>query len=189
MSIFSIALFLHIVGALGVSMALGLEWIGLSHVRRATVLEEIRTILMVVKGTTRFGFVSMLATAITGFYMVLNGVGWVPWILVVLGALLLVIGLTRVLTAPRMAAISRALAMEKGLVSPALHNLLNDRMLWISIQTRMAVVLGIIFLKIATPGLSGALLTISAAIALALASSLPMPRRVRAQKTTTDVIN
>ena len=116
MSIFSIALFLHIVGALGVSMALGLEWIGLSHVRRATVLEEIRTILMVVKGTTRFGFVSMLATAITGFYMVLNGVGWVPWILVVLGALLLVIGLTRVLTAPRMAVISRALAMEKGLV-------------------------------------------------------------------------
>ena len=102
MSIFSIALFLHIVGALGVSIALGLEWIGMLQIRRTTVPQEIRAILKIVQSTTRFGFVSMLATVITGFYMVLNGVGWVPWIFVVLGALLLVIVLTRVLTAQGM---------------------------------------------------------------------------------------
>ena len=36
MNIFSIALFLHIVGALGVSVALGLEWLGLSQIRKTT---------------------------------------------------------------------------------------------------------------------------------------------------------
>ena len=84
MNIFSIVLFLHIVGALGVSVALGLEWIGLSQIRRSTVPEEIRAILRVVKSTTRFGFVSMLSTVITGMYMVLTALGWIPWILVVI---------------------------------------------------------------------------------------------------------
>jgi hypothetical protein len=189
MSTFSIALFLHIMGALGVSVALGLEWIGMSQIRRTTAPQEIRAILKIVQSTAQFGFASMLSTVITGFYMVLNGVGWVPWILVVLGALLLVIVLTRALTAPRMAAIGRALGMEKGSVSPAFHNLMNDRMLWISIQTRVAIVLGIILLKIATPGLSGSLLTIGVAIVLGIFSTLPMRRSVRAQETTADVIN
>jgi hypothetical protein len=39
MNSFAFALFLHIVGALGVSVALGFEWIGLSRIRKATVPE------------------------------------------------------------------------------------------------------------------------------------------------------
>ena len=88
MSIFSIALFLHIVGALGVSVALGLEWLGLSQIRKSTVPDEVRAILRVVTSTTRVGFISMLSTVITGIYMVLAGVGWVPWIVVVIGSLI-----------------------------------------------------------------------------------------------------
>ena len=163
MSIFSTVLFLHIVGALGVSVALGVEWIGLSQIRKATMPGEIRAILKIVQSTTRFGFASMLSTVITGIYMVLAAVGWVPWLLVVIGALVLLIVLTRVLTAPRMAAIGRALAMDKGSVSQTFQNLLNDPMLWISMQTRAAIVLSIIFLKILTPGVGGSLLTIGVA--------------------------
>jgi hypothetical protein len=176
MSIFSIALFLHIVGALGVSIALGLEWIGLSQIRRATVPGEIRAILKLVQSTTRFGFASMVSTVITGIYMALAAIGWVPWLVVVIGALVLLIVLTRVLTAPRMTAIGHVLAMDKGSVSQTFQNLMNDPMLWISLQTRAAIVLGIIFLKIATPGLASALLTIGIAIVLGIASALPMHR-------------
>jgi hypothetical protein len=117
MNNYSIALFLHIVGALGVSVALGLEWIGLSQIRKAIVPEEIRAILGVVKSTNRLGFISMLTTVLTGIYMVLKVWGWVPWILVVLGALVLVIVLSRAATGPRMAAIEQVLPMEKGPVS------------------------------------------------------------------------
>jgi hypothetical protein len=186
MSIFSIVLFFHIVGALGVSVALGLEWIGVSQIRRTTVPQEIRAILKIVQGTTRFGFVSMLSTVITGIYMALAAVGWIPWILVVIGALLLVIMLSRVLTAPRMAGIGQALALEKGTVSQTFYKLVNDPILWISLQTRVAIVLGIIFLKIATPGLGGALLTIGVATALGVASGLPRFRPVRAREASAD---
>jgi hypothetical protein len=180
MSTFSIALFFHIVGALGVSVALGLEWIGLVQIRRATVPTEIRVLLKVVKSTTRFGFASMLSTVITGMYMLLVAVGWTPWLIVVIGALVLVIVLTRALTAPRMAAIGQVLALEKGFVSQSFRNLMNDPMLWISIQTRVAIVLGIIFLKIATPGLGESLLTIAVAVALGILSALSMRRSVQA---------
>jgi len=186
MNSFSIALFLHIVGALGVSVALGIEWLGMSQIRRATVIQQIRGILSVVKSTNRFGFVSMLTTFITGIYMVLAAIGWVSWILVTLGALVLLIVLARALTAPRMADIGRALSSEKEPLSPTFHNLVNDPILWISIQTRVAIVLGIIFLKIATPDWGGSLLTIGIAIGLGIASALPASRRARAQQTSTD---
>jgi hypothetical protein len=128
----------------------------------------------------------MFSTVITGFYMVLAVVGWIPWILVVIGALVLVIVLTRVLTAPRMAAIGQALAMEKGSISQHLHNLLKDPILWISIQTRVAIVLSIIFLKIATPNLGVSLLTMGVAIVLGITSALPMFRNVPVQEGTTN---
>jgi hypothetical protein len=163
-------------------VALGLEWVGMSHIRKTTIPQVIRAILKIVQSTTGFGFVSMLSTVITGIYMVLAAVGWAPWLLVVIGALLLVIVLTRVLTAPRMAAIGQALDMDKGSVSTTFSNLLKDAILWISIQTRMAIVLGIIFLKIARPGLGGALLTIGVAIALGIASALSRFRAVRARE-------
>ncbi len=186
MNAFSIALFLHIVGALGVSVALGLEWIGLSQIRRATVPEEVRAILKVVKSTNKMGLLSMLATVITGIYMVLTELGWVPWILIVLGGLVLAMVLARVLTAPRMVAIGRALSMEKGPVSQTFHNLVNDPILWISIQTRVAIVLGIVFLKIAKPDLGGSVLTIGVAIALGITSVLPMLRLVQAHEGSTN---
>src|SRR5574341_2551016 len=179
MSNYSIASFLHIVGALGVSVALGLEWIGLSQVRRALVLEEVRAILGTVKRADRLGFVSMLTTVITGIYMLLTVWGWVAWILVVLGAFVLGFVLVVAFTKPRMAAIEQALPTEKGSVSQTFHNLVNHPILWISIQTRAAIILGIIFLKIARPDLGWSLLTIGVATVLGLASALPVLRPAR----------
>jgi hypothetical protein len=181
MSNYSIALFLHIAGALGFFVVLGLEWIGLSQVRRAKLPDEARAILGMVKSADRLGFISMPTTIVTGIYMLLTVWGWVPWIIVVLGALVLEIVLFVVLAKPRMATIEQALAAETEFVSQTFHDLVNDPILWISIRTRVAIILGIVFLKIATPDLGGSLLTIGIAILLGLASALPVLRRVRAQ--------
>jgi hypothetical protein len=85
-----------------------------------------------------------------------------------------------------MAVVGHILATEKDSVSQTYYNLLNDPILWISVQTRVAIVLGIIFLKIATPGLGGSLLTIGVAIVLGLVSALPMFRPVRVHEVPTD---
>lgn len=182
MNIYSIALFLHIVGALGVFVALGLEWTGLRQLRSANLPEQVRAWMGILKGTNKVGFPSMLTTVITGIYMVLKGLGWVPWILVVLGALALIIVLSVALTKARMAAIGQALATEKGSISQSFHNLANHPVLWISIQTRVSIALGIIFLKIAKPDFVGSLLTLGVAIVLGIASALPMFRHVQVQE-------
>jgi hypothetical protein len=179
MSNYSIALFLHIAGALGFFVVLGLEWIGLSQVRRAGLPDEARAILRTVKSADRLGFISMPTTIITGIYMLLTVWGWIPWIIVVLGALVLEIVLFVALAKPRMATIEQALAAETEFVSQKFRDLVNDPVLWISIQTRVAIMLGIVFLKIAKPDLIGSLVTIGIAIALGLASTLPVLRHER----------
>ena len=42
MNAYTIVLFLHIVGALGFFVALGLEWTGLSQLQSAMSLEQVR---------------------------------------------------------------------------------------------------------------------------------------------------
>jgi len=179
MNNYSIALFLHIVGAVGFFVALGLEWTGLSQLRSAMALEQVRGGMSTLKNVRKVGFVSMLTTVVTGIYMMLTVWGGAAWIIVTLGSLVLVIGLAQVVTAPRMAAIGRALVAEKGPLSNTFHSLANQPLLSISIQIRVAIALGIIFLKIAKPDLGGSLLVIGVAIVLGLVSALPMPRRER----------
>jgi hypothetical protein len=182
MNNYSIALFLHVVGALGFFVALGLEWTDLRQIRNAAASEQIRSLMSVSSSTRRLGMVSMLTILITGFYMMAIAWGGVVWIIITLGALVLVIVFGMALTGPRMAGIARVLANEKGPVSPNLHALANHPLLWMSIQTRVAIALGIVFLMTVKPGLGGSLLTIAVAIVLGLASSLPVPRRTQVQE-------
>ncbi|HLO17659.1 MAG TPA: hypothetical protein VK206_22705 [Anaerolineales bacterium] len=179
MSNYAIALFLHIVGALGFFVVQGLEWIGLLQIRNTILREEARTIMGLVKRTNRLAFVSMLTAVTTGIYMMLTVWHGVPWILVVLGAFVLESVLFVVLNRPRVAAIEQALTTEEGSVSKNFQDLANHPILWISIHTRTAILLGIVFLKIAKPDLDGSLLTIGIAIVLGLASTLPVLRRER----------
>jgi hypothetical protein len=85
-----------------------------------------------------------------------------------------------------MAAIEQALTTEKGPVSQSFHKLVNHPILWISMQTRVVIILGIILLKFTKPDLVGSLLTIGIAIILGFASALPMSRPEQAQKASAD---
>jgi hypothetical protein len=180
MSIYTIVLFVHIVGALGFFLALGLEWTGLWQIRSAMTTEQVRPWMGIFKSVRKVGFGSMATTVVTGLYLMLAVWGSVAWIIVTLGAIVLMIALAQVVTAPRMAAIGRALATEKGALSGAFQALTKNPLLWVSIQTRVAIALGIVFLKVAKPGLGESLLTLGIAIILGIASALPVPSRERA---------
>lgn len=182
MNTYSIALFLHIVGALGLSLALGLEWTGLLQIRSAMTLGQVFAWMGILKNVRKVGFASMLTAVVTGIFMMVTVWPGEAWTIVTIGSLVLVIALAQVLTAPRMAAIGRALAAEKGPLSKTFHSLASHPLLWISIQTRAAIVLGIIFLKTVKPDWGGSLLIIGVAIVLGLASAMYLPRRERAQE-------
>jgi hypothetical protein len=186
MNAYSIALFLHIVGALGMFVALGLEWTGLWQMRSATTPQQVGGWMRILKSVRKFGFASMLTAVITGVYMMVTVWGDQAWIIVTVGALVLIMALAQVLTAPRMMAIGRALAAEKAPLSQAFYSLANQPLLWVSIQTRIAIALGIVFLKIAQSDWAGSLITIGVAITLGAASVLPMFRRERASAASTN---
>jgi len=181
MNDYSIALFLHVVGALGFFVALGLEWTSLRHLRRATTIEQVREWMRVPGEMGRVGMIAMLTLLAAGFYMMATVWGGVAWLIVALGALVVLVVLAMALSRPRMAAIGRALTAENGPVSASLHDLLHHPLLWISLQTRVAIALGIVFLMTLKPDLSGSLLAIVIAAILGLASALAMLRRERAQ--------
>jgi len=186
MDAYSIVLFVHIVGVLGLFVALGLEWTGLRQIRNATVPEQVRSWMGVLKSTRGAGFASMLTTVITGIYMILADTGLVPWIYISILSLVLVILLSVVLTGPRMVAIGQALAMGKGTLSSTFYSSANHPLLLISIQTRIAIALGIVFLKITKPELAGSLLTIGVAIVLGIATSLHLPQHEQAHEGSAD---
>jgi hypothetical protein len=86
MNNYSIALYLHIIGTLGFFVALGLEWTGISQIRSAMTLEQVRAWMGILKNVRKVGFVSMLTTVVTGIYMMVAGWGGQAWILVTVGA-------------------------------------------------------------------------------------------------------
>jgi hypothetical protein len=182
MNSYSIVLFLHIVGALGFFVALGLEWTSLRHLRHATTTNQIREWLRDATGVRRVGMASMLILLASGFYiMAIAQVGG-AWLIVAFWSLVLLSILAVALSFRRMAAIGRAVTAEGEPVSPTLRYLLHHPLLWIAIQTRVAIALGIIFLMTVKPDLGGSLLTIGIAAMLGLASALPIFGRERAQE-------
>jgi len=191
MNIYSTTLFLHIVGALGLFVALGLEWTGLSQLRSVMTLEQVRPWMGILRNVRKVGFVSMMTTVITGIYMMVTVWAGAPWLIVTVGSLVLMIVLAQAITAPRMSAIGKALVAEKAPSSPILSALANDPLLSISIQTRVAIALGIIVLKIAKPELGESILTIAIATVLGFASVLPTgrlsARRPQSQPTTSSL--
>ncbi len=178
----AIGIFLHVVGGIGMCVALGMEWVGLWQLRSVIQPIQVRTAMGVVKGASKVGFISMLVTVIVGLYMIWIEWGFVSWIIVSLVALLAVIVLNLAVTRPRMVAVGQTFAKDKGMITEAFHHQANHPLLWVSIQSRVAIVLGISFLMIAKPDLTISLLTLVLSAVIGLAAAIPFLRRERVQE-------
>jgi hypothetical protein len=177
MNYYLIAKLVHIVGALGFFMALGVEMLSLWQARNAGTSIQVRERLHVASSAQRLGPLSMLLILISGFTMMAIARIGSAWLIVAFGALVLIVVLGLALTAPRMAAIRQALMMENGPVSASLHNLLHNSLLSLSLHLRASMALGIVILMTLKPDLLGSLITMGVAVILGLATSLPMRGR------------
>jgi hypothetical protein len=182
MNYYSIALFVHIVGALGFFVALGVEWLSLRHLRRTTTAEQVREWIRVSTGVRRLGMASMVMLLISGFSMMVIAHSGGAWLIVAFWSLVLLSILAVALSFRRMAAIGRAATTEDGPVASTLRHSLDHPLLRVGIQIRVAVALGIVFLMTVKPDLIGSLLAIGVATVLGVASALPMLVRERAKE-------
>lgn len=177
MNSYGLALYLHIVGALGFFIALGLEWVSVRQLRRAKHVGQLQEWLAISTGSARIGMPSMLLLIISGVYMGMAAWGMAAWMVVSVGALVVLIIVTLAFSRRRVAAIARQAAMETGGVSPTLRALTHHPLLWFAMQTRVAIALGIVFLMAVKPDLLGSLITIGAAAGIGIGAAIPLRGR------------
>ena len=177
MSVYAIAVFLHIVGALGLFAAMGLEWAGLHNLRRVATAGQLREWARLLGAIRFIGGPAALTLLITGIYMSAVRWGQQGWISLGLVGLILIAVLGAVLTGRRVAAIVRALPPEDGPIPSVLRDRLHDPVLRVSAWLRTALALGIVFNMSTKPSGAVALTTLGVSLVFGLAAGLQSSRR------------
>jgi hypothetical protein len=172
MSGYSTLLFLHVLGALGFFAALGLEWAGLRHVRRATATGQAREWLGMAAAAGRVGGASMAALVATGAYMMATAWGRVVWLSVTVGAVVLMAVLALAITRPRMAAALRSVRDAQERLSSASARSWGGGVLWMSLQLRLGIAVAIVFLMVVKPGITIGVTAVAMGALLGFASGL-----------------
>lgn len=184
MSWYVLALFLHVIGAIGACVSLGVWLIGLAALRRAERVEQVRALAWALIVVSPIMVLSVLLIVGAGLAMALRVWGlqtsWVAVALVSL-AIMAPIG-PLVLDARIRVVMALASAEPAGPLSGALAARARDPLMGGAAQTLALLLLGIVFLMTTKPGLVGAIVAMLAALLLGLLSGLLLWRAARARR-------
>lgn len=166
MSLYPIALFLHVVGALLLFVTLTVEGVALRQLRRAMTPDVARGAAAMLRLNRIVGPMSALGVLIPGLYMTATSWGWVGWIVVALISWLLIAVLGAV-NGVRIAGLERTQLLLTEIRKP---------IFLISWLTRVAMATGVIFLMTVKPGAVGAVLAMLIATAAGAALGIVLSR-------------
>jgi hypothetical protein len=162
MAIFPIVLFLHVFSAIGLFVALALEWASLRKLGRSTTYEQARDWTGLWSTLLPLGLPAVLVVLTTGIYLAATlgpGMWTATWVKAAVPALVLV-ALAGAVVGPRRSRLRSALASGAGSLSSDLRLQLGHPLLVASWRWRAALLTGLVFLMTAKPESSGALLAI-----------------------------
>jgi hypothetical protein len=170
--LYTIALFIHIVGVLGLFTCITLELASLFGLHRAQLLEEVRAWTGLHQVIVWMFPLAALLTLGAGLFLALDAWGWkIPWIDVAFFAFI-TMGLLGRLNASRNHQLLRAMGEAlSGPVPAELLPHLNDAVLWSSTLLLTTISLGVVFLMTVKPDLLGSLITLAISILLGLGAS------------------
>ena len=164
--------FLHVVGALGLTAAFGAEAVGLAGLRRARSADEALLWLRSRRWVLLIGPASIGVVLATGIYLTVAEWGADAWIVVSLVSLVALAGIGGVLTGVPMARITPAVERASGPLPEELRHDLRSPLLTVSLLTRIAITVGIVFLMVQKPALPTSLVTIILAAGIGVAAGL-----------------
>lgn len=141
MNLYSIALFLHVVGALLLFVTLTIEGVALGQLRQAGTTESARRAVGMLPLNRIVGPFSALGVLVPGLYMSITSWGWVAWIVVSLASWV-VIALLGAVNGIRILALERSGDLLGGIRNPVFL---------ISWLTRVGIALGVILLMTVKP--------------------------------------
>jgi hypothetical protein len=174
--VYQTALFLHILGAFGFFIAIGVFYVAVLGVRRAQTVGSIKLWTGAAAGISRIVFpVSFLVIVIAGIYMVVTVWGErAPWAGVALIAFIILgVGAT-VIQGRRMAALGQRAATQpdSAPVTDALWTQAHDAVTWVSVNASAAFVIGIVYLMTLKPDALGSVIALLIALVVGLAFGL-----------------
>ena len=156
MTLYSLALFLHVVGALLLFVTLTVEGIALRLLRRAATAADATGASAMLRVNRVVGPISAIGVLVPGLYMTATSWGVVAWIVVALGSWGLIAGLGA-FNGIRILALERSVAKERG--PSAVAQFRNPSFL-VSWLTRVGIAMGVIFLMTVKPGAPGSVLAV-----------------------------
>lgn len=180
MSFYSVALFAHILGVLGVFSGIALDWTTIVRLRRAQTRSTMLEATSLVRFQARLVQISALLLLIAGIYMTVTAWGWDrPWIRGSLLGLVVMGALSGGVHGRRLGVIRKA-AAEAGAfgasIPPALQRRMADPVLLTSVQTAGLLGLGVVFLMTVKPDVLGSLVTLGVAVILGVLAAQPWRR-------------
>jgi hypothetical protein len=170
--IYQTALFLHILGALGFFIALGVFYASVLGVRRAQTVGAIKLWTSAAAGVSRILFpLSFLVIVIAGLYMVVTVWGErAQWAGVALLAFIVLAIAATLIQGRRMAALGQRVAPqpESAPVTGALWTQAHDAVTWVSVNASAAFALGIVYLMTLKPDALSSVIALLIALVVGL---------------------
>lgn len=176
MSAYTVALFIHVSGVIGIFAGLSVWLFGMGALRRSRRVEQVRILAALVTGAGNLAVGSIIILGIAGLYMALTvwGIG-TPWILVATVAFVLLAPAGLLIIDPRVKAIAKqARNMQDGPLPEALAARTRDPLLGSGLNAYVACLFGIVFVMTNKPSVGESILAIVSAVAIGLLTSLPL---------------
>lgn len=182
--IYNIVLFLHILGAVIMFMAIAILAVAMLSMLHAKDTAGIRLWSKLAVKIDALFPLSTLIILVPAFYLVFSTWGWgIAWINVSLAALLANSFLGPVINLRRLKGIlSAAEADSQSTPSPELLSRVRDRVLWTSVSIMSMNIVGILFLMAVKLTLLGSLITMLVAIAAGFVLANVLLAKVKSAK-------
>lgn len=187
MELYTLLLFTHILGVLGLFIGMGLQWVSVLRLRRAQTRGQASEWISLARGAGRFSPIAGVLVLGAGIaMMVMRWTLTTPWIMVSLLAIVLMMVASMGVSVRRIKVIARTLAQASGdagdPLPPESHGLTHNPALWLATQLAAGLALGVVYMMTVKPDLGGSLLTLAVALALGaaagIASSRPRSARI-----------
>jgi hypothetical protein len=178
MTVYTVVLYSHLLGALALFIGYGIEWVSSSLFRNAASTEQVRAWLRVFKVSPPLSGAGLGVLLLSGGYLAsLSGAmkqGWIPATLLAVG-LALLLGFALIL--PRMNRIRKALPSMNEPIPAELHSRLADPVLLGAIRVRVLLAAGIVYLMAAKLPFMPSLIALAVALFVGALFSLSVIRR------------
>jgi hypothetical protein len=180
MTLYVAARLLHICGALGIFMTLGVDLASITSLVRARTTGQVRRAIESGRLNALLGPISLLLLLAPGMYMATTTWAWASWIRVSFVVLLVMAGLGAGVTRQRLTRIQSSLENDDRPLGAGVERLVRDPLLHASFALRAMLALAVVLIMSLKPDLTTALTCVTGAVLVAAAISAPFWRRARA---------